>query len=190
MSPRLPLKGTVESPVRPTRQGSETARPETPPHVDFGPSSSRGTLNREGLGRPASDASLDSIAPIPAVTISESAPPIAAIRREQWPLEHYWIATPADLQGPNAEGFRVHRGRRYVDVPNGGTVLVGVDTQTRQYRARLSTDLEALGPVLRRDTESGLWHPQERPQPAPSTSAAPGSGGLPRPGGGHPGQTR
>jgi Leucine-rich repeat (LRR) protein len=185
MSPRLPFKGTVESPVRPTRQESETVRSETPPHVDFGPSSSRGTLNREGLGRPASDASLDSIAPIPAVTISESAPPIAAITREQWPLEHYWIATPADLQGPNAEGFRVHRGRRYVDVPNGGTVLVGVDTQTRQYRARLSTDLEALGPVLLRDTESGLWHPQERPQPAPSTSATPSNRGLPRPGGGH-----
>lgn len=185
MSPRLPFKGSVEHATRPTRQGSETVRPEMPPRVEFGPSTSPRTLHPEGLGRPASDASLDTIPPIPAVTIRDSAPTGAALTREQWPLERYWITVPPDLPGPDAEGFRVHRGRRYVDVPNGGTVLLGVDTLTRQYRARLSTDLEAFGPVLLRDTESGLWHPQEAPKPAPSAATDPGTSGLPRPGGGH-----
>jgi Leucine-rich repeat (LRR) protein len=79
----------------------------------------------------------------------------------------------------------MHKGRRYVDVPDGGTVLLGVDTLTRQYRARLSTDLEALGPVLLRDAESGLWHPQDASRPAPPASTEPVTSGLPRPGSAH-----
>ncbi|MFJ2485736.1 NEL-type E3 ubiquitin ligase domain-containing protein [Pseudomonas sp. NPDC087639] len=183
MSPRLPLKGTVEIHTRPTQQGPETVRHETPQRVDFGPTTAPGVLGPEGFGRVAGNAAPDAITPLPAITIHELPATVAVFNREQRPLAHYWITVPPDLPAPNADGFRVRGRRRYVDVPDGGTVLVGVDPDTGQYRARLSTERDALGPVLLRDTESGLWRPQESLPPT-STTTDPGNGGLLRPDGG------
>lgn len=185
MSPRLPFKGNAEVGARPA-QGSGTVRPDAPPRVDFGPSTSPGSRHLDSPGRTAGDIVPDATTQLPAVTISESPAVMSAPRREQRRLEDYWIDNPPDLPPPDAEGFRIRNNRRYVDVPDGGVVLIGVDPQTGQYRARLPKELDALGPVLLRDADSGLWHPQETVDPA-----TPGStGSLLRQDGGRPAHRR
>jgi hypothetical protein len=79
----------------------------------------------------------------------------------QRPLEHYWIASAAQLPAPDALGFRTFKGRQYVDVPGGGVVHIEADPDTGLYRAKLRSELQASGPVLMRDPESTLWHPVE-----------------------------
>ncbi|MGX9862721.1 hypothetical protein [Pseudomonas moraviensis] len=73
-------------------------------------------------------------------------------------LERYRIPAPERLSLANTEGLRTYKGREYVDVADGGIVLVGVDPQTGLYRAQLAAERVASGPLMLRDTGSGLWH--------------------------------
>jgi len=74
-------------------------------------------------------------------------------------LENYRIQSAAVLPDADSEGLRVYKDRQYVDVPDAGVVLVGVDAETGLYRARLSSELLPSGPWMLRDIESGIWHP-------------------------------
>ncbi|MDQ0124969.1 hypothetical protein J2W17_003925 [Pseudomonas lini] len=76
----------------------------------------------------------------------------------QRPLELYWITASAHLPDADAQGFRIFKGRQYVDVP-GGIVHVAKDPETGLYRARLPNELTPSGPVLVRNPESRIWHP-------------------------------
>ena len=108
---------------------------------------------------PGDDADPDAILPVPAVTVHQaplSAEPLPVIYMS---LESYRIRSAAGLPDANSEGFRLYKNRQYVSVPDGGIVLVGVDPDTGLYRARLSNELLPSGPLLMRDTESGIWHP-------------------------------
>ena len=161
MSPKLPAKGTVTVDVhtrpRPPSDG-HTPLPDTLPRVDFG---SPVTTNLRNPSRTSgTPGDLDAITPAPTVTASElPSVPVPAPTPAQRPLEHYWIASAAQLPAPDALGFRTFKGRQYVDVPGGGAVHIEADPDTGLYRAKLRSELQATGPVLVRDPASMLWHP-------------------------------
>jgi hypothetical protein len=163
MSPKPPPRGTttVDIHTHPTRPSNgHTPYPDTVPHVDFGLSTGRHPENPLGTGRTPGDADLDAITPTPPVTVreissvSETAPTPA-----QRPLEHYWITAAAHLSDADAQGFRIFKGRQYVDVSGGGIVHVAMDPETGLYRAKLPSELQPSGPVIVRDPETRLWHP-------------------------------
>lgn len=113
-------------------------------------------LQNKSLG---SDADLDAILPAPTITVHQ-----ASLRAENLPvaytsLESYGIQSSAELPSADGEGFMLYKNRQYVSVHEGVIVLVGLDPDTGQYRARHSNELVPSGPLLLRDTESGLWHP-------------------------------
>lgn len=108
---------------------------------------------------------LDAIHPAPALTVNNIditttslAPPQASAG---FSLERYRINATTSLPEADAEGFRVHKGRRYVDLHDGSVVYVAMDTDTGLYRARLVSELIASGPLLMRDPESRLWYPHQ-----------------------------
>ncbi|MBR7195500.1 leucine-rich repeat domain-containing protein [Pseudomonas sp. 14A] len=76
-------------------------------------------------------------------------------------LENYLISAGSTLPDANSSGLRVFKSRTYVDLSIGGTVLVGADPDTGLYRARRSSELRPSGPVLERDSASGLWRLHE-----------------------------
>jgi hypothetical protein len=67
-------------------------------------------------------ADLEAIRPAPSIRVSPS-PPDPSIRppARKPSLEHYLISAPAFLPAPDGHGVRTFKGRRYVDVPDGGT---------------------------------------------------------------------
>ena len=199
MSPKPPARGNgpIDVHIRPNQPSDvNTPRPDIPPRVDFGSPTSRPDGNPARPGRPTGDADLDAIEPEPVVIVRETMTTVDPPTPVNRPLEHYWLNTTTALPDIDTDGFRIHKGRRYVDVPDGRIVLVGTDPDTGLYRARLPSELTASGPVLLRDNDSGLWHKLEDFEPItfPLTdtrleafrteldfsSAEPGSDGLHR----------
>lgn len=115
-------------------------------------------------GRLPTPADIDAIEPAPGITVHQPAMSIENPRAASQSLEHYWVPAASGLSDRNAEGLRTHKGRQYADVP-GGIVLVGKDAQTGLYRARLPSESNPSGPVLLRDSSSGLWHELEHFEP-------------------------
>ncbi|WP_346777673.1 hypothetical protein [Pseudomonas granadensis] len=74
-------------------------------------------------------------------------------------LHDYLIPETIELPGANAQGVRLFRGRRYVDLHGGGTVQAAFDPVTNQHRARLASELHPSGPVLVRGPTDGFWYP-------------------------------
>ncbi|MED7665905.1 leucine-rich repeat domain-containing protein [Pseudomonas moraviensis subsp. stanleyae] len=74
-------------------------------------------------------------------------------------LESYAMQSPAGLPEADSDGFRLYKNRQYVDVTDGGIVLVGVDPDSGFHRARRTSELLPSGPWMLRDIPSGLWHP-------------------------------
>jgi hypothetical protein len=74
-------------------------------------------------------------------------------------LAHYLIPSPTALPDADAQGFRVFKGRQYVDLQDGGVVLIGVDAETGLYRAKLPSEAHASGPVLAHDAQTNRWYP-------------------------------
>ncbi|HWH87543.1 MAG TPA: hypothetical protein VNV36_12310 [Pseudomonas sp.] len=105
------------------------------------------------------DAGLDVILPAPTVTVHPALHFAESFPVMNKSLESYWLKSVAELPDADREGFRVYRERQYVDVPDGGIVLVGIDADTGFYRARSSNELRPSGPWMLRDIESGIWHP-------------------------------
>ncbi|WP_150797042.1 hypothetical protein [Pseudomonas fluorescens] len=163
MSPKTPAKGTVTVDIhnrpRPPSDGY-TPLPDTLPRVDFGSPVTTNPRNPSRTTGTPGDGDLDAITPAPIVTASElPSVPVPAPTAAQRPLEHYWIASAAQLPAPDAQGFRTFKGRQYVDVPGGGVVHIEADPDTGLYRAKLRSELQASGPVLVREPASTLWHP-------------------------------
>ena len=98
--------------------------------------------------------------PLPAVVV-QAAPVEVRPLTSQSSLESYLVNAKANLPDANSSGLRVVNKRTYVDLSIGGTVLVGADPVTGFYRARLSSELLPSGPVLERDSQSGLWRLRE-----------------------------
>lgn len=74
-------------------------------------------------------------------------------------LHDYLIPETIALPNANAQGFKVSKGRRYVDVYGVGTVQAAFDPVTSQQRARLSSELNPSGPVLVRGPTNDFWYP-------------------------------
>jgi Tfp pilus assembly protein PilN len=139
-----PVDGDTKTSDTPGRKGldpwlhGETPKPRTPP---------------PGVK------DLDAILPAATVMIRPTPAPAEVRLVTDQPLKHYWVSTTAKLPPADSEGFRVYNKRLYVDVPDGGIVLVAVQPDTGLYRARLSSELHPSGPLLLRDVDSGVWHP-------------------------------
>jgi Leucine-rich repeat (LRR) protein len=115
-------------------------------------------------GRSGTRADLDAIEPAPTITVHPPTGSIETPRSVSDSLEHYWVPSATGLSDRNADGLRTHKGRQYADVP-GGIVLVGNDPQTGLYRARLPSESRPSGPVLLRESSSGIWHELEQFEP-------------------------
>jgi hypothetical protein len=123
-------------------------------------------------GRTPADAALN--APLPStsrVTVSATSDSTGISNAEEHPLRNFWAPARLTLPPPDAEGISTFKGRNYVKLPEGGTVQIGRDPVTGLYRAKLASELNPSGPVLRFEPESRLWHPAASPS-ASSLSAA------------------
>ncbi|MFJ4606494.1 hypothetical protein [Pseudomonas atacamensis] len=89
-------------------------------------------------------------------------------------LERYLIASTASLPQADVDGFRVFKGRQYADLQGGGTVLIGVDTETGLHRARLSSELQPSGPLLAYDPLNKHWYALEDSSASPDAAVVPG----------------
>ncbi|WP_277760372.1 hypothetical protein [Pseudomonas sp. A34-9] len=163
MSPKLPVKGTTTVDVHP--------RPNQTSDANL---SRRGRLTKINFGLPdlevirplppgrtPPDVDLDAITPAPMITVHEVVEvrvPTDTLPPPDPSLERYRLGSTAGLPDANADGFRIHRGRRYVDLGDGGLTLLDTDPDTGLHRARLPSELTASGPVLLRDPDSGVWY--------------------------------
>ncbi|WP_405122422.1 hypothetical protein ACI514_22575 [Pseudomonas sp. M20] len=159
MATKTPVRGTVSVDVhtRPN-QTPETRTPHLDSTISVG-TSRDGQPARSGNVAPDND--LDAISPAPAIKIQPATPHAENQISVQQPIEHYRMAASATLPAIDASGFRTYKGRRYVDMADGGIVLVTVDADTGRYRARLASERLPSGPVLLRDADSGLWRVAE-----------------------------
>lgn len=162
-------------PVKPPRGGSTRVDTEVYTHSNRNPDkdfSPVGTPGRDGTASSVrvddsklrstslgDDAGRDTILRTPMVEGRPQPRPAETLLFKYRSLEHYRLESATGLPDADSEGFRVHRNRQYVEVPDGGIVLVGVDLDTGLYRARLPRELLPSGPWLLRDIESGIWHP-------------------------------
>jgi hypothetical protein len=160
MSPKLPAKGSLSSNTTTRATQSTTPNPRAPNNQH--PVLARSSTS--SFGEPSG-------APVrpdlqPRVTVSRSASGAAMVSSPaRRPLEDYWI--PADIRLPAADtqGFRILKGRRYGDVPDGHSVLVAIDSDMGLYRATLTSERNPSGPVLQFDPQSKLWRPLEEMPP-------------------------
>lgn len=155
----------IKSPPKSTASGNTSIRPApdvTTPRVDTTPRPGFDSFNTNGLPArpltPTGDADLNAISPAPTVTVHPSPSPAQTVRPVDLPLEQYRIMAPVGLPAANAEGFRIYRGRPYVDVVDVGIVQVAKDADSGLFRARLSSESKPSGPALLRDPDSGRWH--------------------------------
>ncbi|WLH36219.1 hypothetical protein PSH79_02715 [Pseudomonas sp. FP2196] len=169
----------VKPPTRSTVTVDVHTHPNRTPDVDtsFRDSSSRVDIDApishsdghtRRPGRTTDDVDLDAILPAPKLTIRETIQTTTTVELPtptNLPLEYFRLAMPATLPDVDADGFRTHKGRRYVELAGGGVALIETDPDSGLHRARLPSELNATGPVLLRDTDSGFWHTLEHFQP-------------------------
>ena len=153
MSPKLPAKGTPKSNVSnplPDAPGP-SRRPGTPPlsTMDLAPLSLREVITNVPQGADAH----------PNVVISQTPSSATSLRAEALSLRDYWIPSDTALPDPDKRGFRIVKGRHYVDLVDGHVVQVALDSRSGFYRARLASERDASGPWLVRDHD--LWKPLE-----------------------------
>ncbi len=154
------------SPRRNTRPTLPTSSPDTPHSSrDTSPETVPGSPTRGEGGDPAPvtppGRQPDAAEPLsPTIQLAEitSQPPVHESTTVV-PLDHYHLSSELIpmLSAPDAtSGIRTFRTRTYVDLAEGGTVLLGHDAE-QNYRARLSTELIASGPRLEQVEDSLLW---------------------------------
>ncbi|VVM67519.1 leucine-rich repeat domain-containing protein [Pseudomonas fluorescens] len=128
-----------------------------------GPSGRRGVDSGITLDNPQSRAGAtdtDVTHPAPAVVV-QTIPVETRLPTPQPALDHYVINARAILPEVNSEGLTVFKKRTYAEVADGEFVLVAVDPETGLHRAKLPGELLPSGPVLLRDTDSGIWRLRE-----------------------------
>lgn len=155
------------SPRRNTRPNIPTSSPESPhPSRDTTQEAMvRIPVRGEGTeppplsptGRPPESLEL----PPPTVHIAEIASQTAlGDTTLSIPLDRYYLSpelVPMLSEPDPTSGIRTFRTRTYVELAEGGTVLLGRDAE-QNFRARLSTELVASGPRLAQVEGSLLWH--------------------------------
>ncbi|WP_253756707.1 NEL-type E3 ubiquitin ligase domain-containing protein [Pseudomonas fluorescens] len=164
----------IKSPSKGIDTGVPTVRPNpatevTPPRPDTPRANAlEPTLTVDSPLRPNSPtvpADLDAIRPALVVTVQPTDPPAEVLRAVTQPLRHYRLTAASTLPEVDAEGLRTYKGRQYVDVADGGVVLVSKDPETGLYRARLPSESKPSGPALLRDPDSAKWHELELFEP-------------------------
>jgi len=164
-------KESKDMPIKPPTRGTTTVdvhlRPGTPvdspalhPDVTLRPGfeTATPTGSQPRPGRPTGNNEPDAIDPAPGVTVhpTRSVTDMADVVGR--PLEDYRLASADSLPAANAEGFRLFKGRQYIELADGGFMQVGQDSQSGLWRARLASEATPSGPVMLRDPEGGLWH--------------------------------
>ncbi|MGY2225299.1 hypothetical protein ACW9IK_21645 [Pseudomonas gingeri] len=101
--------------------------------------------------------------------------PAQPVARTSRSLDNYRVAATAALPPPNPQGLRIARKRHYVDLDEGGTVMVAYDAQLETYRARRVDELLPSGPPLYRTGHGGTWgtHPVPASPAQPAISPPP-----------------
>lgn len=149
----------VDVPVGPSRPGDvDTSLPD--PSIRRGVDSGLALDDLQLRAGPSRDTHADVIRPEPAVLVQMTAVDIRHPAAAQL-LENYLIGARITLPDADSRGLRVFNKRTYVDLSEGGTVLVAMDPVNATYRARLPNERHPSGPELVRDIDSGLWHPRE-----------------------------
>lgn len=164
MPPKQPVRGkiTVDIHARPDEPDLAAAqRRDASTRTHAGPDDALSPTVTLRHGMPLDEAGLDAITPAPVLTIKPTETAAARPTTESMPLAHYWISADITLAPANEHGVRIHKGRQYVDVAEGGIVEVAPIAATGQLRARLPSELHPSGPVLVRDPTSHLWEPLE-----------------------------
>lgn len=168
-------KGSTAAQVHPrpdTAVDSPTLRPDMTVRPGFETATSIHPPYRPGGSTDSIDP--DAITSAPVITVHPSASASETPRAVGLPLEDYRVTAAVDLPAASLEGFRVHKGRQYVDVVDVGVVHVAKDADTGLYRAHLASESKPSGPVLVRDADSGFWRPDDADEviTAPLTDAS------------------
>jgi hypothetical protein len=152
----LPETPTITPPRFPSDEWSSSALPDLGPglfdvltDVTQGPSTSQPGTSQ---GQLAPDGPAINV---PRQVITAPQPPL----RTNDSLSLYKVSTRSanTLPAPDGEGFRIHANRRYVDVQDEGTVLVGYDNSTGTYRAKLRNETTPTGPQLQLNDDGKTW---------------------------------
>lgn len=116
------------------------------------------TFKVDSATRPSAvnEIDLDAILPAAVVTVQQTSMAYQTRPSTQPLLEHYLIDTQIKLPHADSDGFRVYNKRQYVDLSDGGIVLVALDAKTGLYRARRANELQPSGPELQRNPDTGL----------------------------------
>ena len=162
MAPKPPTRGITTVSVHNPRPDYSITRPGFTALFDGGPGHRIPARPTPSAVQTSIDSGLNRIISVPAqVTVSTTAvAQSAAVVRER-PLRDYWITSLVELPLADVEGISTLKGRQYVQVPEGGTVQVGLDTASGLYRAKLPSELHPSGPLLQFDADSRLWQPIE-----------------------------
>ncbi|MXI48912.1 hypothetical protein GRW89_20610 [Pseudomonas moraviensis] len=160
MAPKPPTRGITTVSVHNPRPDYSITRPGFTALSDGGPGHRIPTRPTLTTVSTSIDHGLNRITSVPArATVSTTAAAESAAVVHERPLGDYWITSLVVLPSANAEGISTLKGRQYVQVPEGGTVQVGLDPASGLYRAKLPSELHPSGPLLQFDAESRLWQP-------------------------------
>jgi len=93
--------------------------------------------------------------------VSESVSQVPATAPMLPVLAEFWISAAAVLPAPDAQGFRIIKQRRYIELTDGHFVQVARDPVTGDWRAMLASELVPSGPLLLPDQHRRYWHPKD-----------------------------
>jgi len=176
MSPRTPVKptsSTIRVPVPKTPDLPESLRPSLP----TGPHGSG--LRPHHLDNPAVSGG-EAAAPLrPAANtpteqnLQLTDLPDQARTAIPAALESYRVSTTGALPPPDPQGLRIIKNRLYVDLDDGGTVMVAYDVQLNTYRAKRANELLPSGPALYRTGNRSTWGTEPMAVSVDQTTASP-----------------
>ncbi len=161
---KKPPKGFAPAPS-PNPPTSRTPSHETPPRADVDlPDVSRRAALPPATTDPGHSGRQDAL-PSPVVEnsmiVSESASRVPATAPMPPVLADFWISAAAKLPAPDAQGFRIIKQRRYIELTDGHFVQVARDPVTGDWRAMLASELVPSGPFLLPDQHRRYWHPKD-----------------------------
>jgi len=157
-------------PAKPPSKGVTTAEVHNPPSrsaQDLPPrhgtspairSAAQSLVDGQTPGRNPDGADPDRISAAPSVNVSEihSSPPAIPSAPA---LETYRVSPGTRLPAADASGFRVFKGRLFVDMHDGSILQISLDPEMALYRASLGSEARPSGPILFHDPRSNRWHP-------------------------------
>ncbi|WP_395604276.1 hypothetical protein AB4P91_02760 [Pseudomonas sp. B21128] len=132
--------------------------PHRPPRVDPPlPSVSHRPDPLLSFWRPDSAEAVEVISVIPSL-MPPATPDVGKLVAKP-SLEDYWIPTSNNLGKADALGIRALKQRQYVAVDEEHFVQVVRDAESGMFRAAITREREASGPLLAPDSEGRFWYP-------------------------------